>query len=213
VARLVWDASGERFYEIGVDRGVLYAPGQPGVPWIGLTSVSESSDGGEARPYYFDGQKYLNLSAAEEFQATIEAFSSPPEFAVCEGMAQIQNGLFVTQQPRKSFGLCYRTLIGNDTEGDAKGYKIHVVYNALAAPAAKTRSTMSSGSVEPSKFSWALTTLAPPLAGKRPTAHLVIDTRYTPEALLASVEDILYGSAALSASLPTPQELYALFTA
>ena len=191
--RLTWGQVGERYFETGVDRGVLYVGASAGVPWNGLTSVSEDLSGGEARPYYIDGVKYLNLAAAEEFVATIAAFSSPKEFGVCDGVSSIQNGLFVTQQPRKSFGLCYRTLIGNDVDGTDHGYKLHVVYNALAAPASRSNNTIADSS-EPTALSWSVSTLAPGLSGYRPTAHLIFDSRYTPPNLLAAVEDILYGS-------------------
>jgi hypothetical protein len=172
--------------------------------------VAESPSGGDAKPYYLDGVKYLNLSAAEEFEATINAFYSPREFAACDGMSQIHNGLLATQQPRQSFGLSYRTLLGNDTDGSEFGYKIHLVYNALAAPASKTSTTIGS-SADPTDFSWDITTLPPPITGYKPTAHLIIDSSTTDPAVLLEVENIIYGSVSTSARQPSPDELVAIF--
>lgn len=208
--RLTWSAVGERFYETGVDRGVLYVNGIYGVAWTGLTSVAESPSGGEARPYYIDGVKFLNISSAEEFEATINAFYRPLEFGPCDGTASIQNGLFVTQQPRKSFGLSYRTKLGNDVDGSDHAYKIHLVYNALAAPSERSNNTLGD-SADPSVFSWAITTLPPSITGFKPTAHLVIDSRSTDPSVLSNVEDILYGNEANTAHLPSPDELIAIF--
>lgn len=210
MTRLNWDARGERFFETGVDRGVLYVGNNVGVAWPGLISVGENPSGGEPRPYYIDGVKYLNLSSAEEFQATIAAFSSPKEFGVCDGEAAIQNGLFVTQQPRKAFNFSYRTQIGNDIEGKAHGYKIHLVYNALAGPSSRTNSTVAS-ETEPGSLSWEITTLPPSLTGRKPTSHFVIDSRSTPKGLLNAIEDILYGSAAAQPRMPLVSELVTLF--
>lgn len=208
--RLSWSATGERFYETGVDRGVLYVGDQAGVAWTGLISVSESPSGGEARPHYLDGVKFLNISVAEEFEATINTFSSPPEFASCDGLSSIKNGLFVTQQPRKSFGLCYRTKLGNDVDGPDHGYKIHIVYNALAAPSQRDNNTLGD-SVDPSTSSWQITTLPPSSTGYKPTAHMIVDSRYTVSSVLASVENVLYGSDVNSARLPTQAELITIF--
>jgi hypothetical protein len=205
VAKLTWNDIGNRFFETGVDHGVLYLPDEIGVPWTGLVSVSENPSGGEARPYYYDGIKYANISAAEEF-------GSPVEFYACEGMVAVQNGLFVTQQPRQSFGLSYRTLIGNDVSGVDAGYKIHLVYNALAAPASKTHTTISADANEPTKFSWDITSLPPILSGLRPTAHFVIDSRRTPTLTLTTLENLLYGSDDNDPYLPSAQEIYDLFT-
>lgn len=204
--RLTWSAVGERFYETGIDRGVLYVDNEIGVAWTGLISVTENSSGGEAKPYYLDGIKYLNLSAAEEFEATLNAFSSPSEFAQCDGVASIHNGLFATQQPRKSFGFSYRTRVGNDLDGSDHGYKIHLVYNALSEPSDNAYSTIGE-SAEPSIFSWQISTLPPGLTGYKPTAHFVIDSRRTPKGLMAHIEDLLYGSIANSPRLLPPQEL------
>jgi hypothetical protein len=209
VPRLDWNAVGSRTYEVGVDRGVLYVDSQPGVPWNGLTSVNESSSGGEAQAYYIDGVKYLNLSTPEEFQATVTAFTYPDEFGQCDGTAQVRTGLFVTQQRRKSFGLSYRTKIGNDLTPD-HGYKIHLIYNALAAPSDRDNATISD-STDPNDFSWAITTRPPAMTGYHRTSHVVIDSRYTDPVTLAAVEDILYGTDVLSASLPSLSELSAIF--
>lgn len=211
MTRLNWGTTGERYYEAGVDRGVLYIAGV-GVPWNGLTAVKESPSGGEPTPYYIDGIKFRNLSAAEEFEATIEAFTSPPEFTVCEGIVSIHNGLFVGGQPRVPFSLSYRTNIGNDVDGQDHGYKIHLVYNALAAPAQRENNTLGE-SPEPMNLSWGVTTMPPALANRRPSAHFVIDSRTTDPLLLQDVEDILYGSTTLVSSLPTPTELVALLLA
>ena len=210
MSRIFWNAPGERFYESGVDRGVLYVGSNPGVPWTGLISVAESPSGGEARPYYQDGIKYLNISSKEEFEATINAFTAPKEFGPCDGVGAMQNGLFATQQPRKSFSLSYRTLIGNDVDGQEHGYKIHLVYNALAGPSERSNSTLGD-SVEPNSLSWKVTTLPPSMSGRKPTAHFVIDTRYTPPLVLKAIEDILYGSNSGEARIPSVAELFDIF--
>ena len=211
MSRLVWGSFGERFYETGVDRGVLFIDDNEGVPWNGLVSVSESPSGGSPRPYYLDGIKYANVSSAEEFEATIEAFSSPPEFSPCDGSSQIHNGLFATQQPRKQFSMSYRSLVGNDIEGQDHAYKIHLVYNALAAPSERPNTTLND-SADPTVFSWHISTLPPPITGLKPTSHFVIDSRSTDPAVLAMVEETLYGSDMITSSIPTPDELVALFT-
>lgn len=208
--RLTWDSPGERFYESGVDQGVLYLPSTAGVPWSGLISVSENPTGGEAKPYYLDGLKYLNIASAEEFEATITAFNSPPEFAVCDGYAPIHRGLLVTHQRRTSFGFTYRVKVGNDTVGEDFGYKIHIVYNALAEPSERTNES-SAEIVKPSTFSWKISTLPPDVTGYKPTAHYVIDSRSTPAGLLMKIEDILYGNDSAEARLPYASELVEIF--
>lgn len=210
MARLTWGAFGERFFEVGVDRGVLYLTGQAGVPWNGLTAVSESPSGGDARPFYLEGQKYLNFSASEEFEATIQAFGAPAEFAVCDGTAMIMNGLFVTQQRRQSFGLSYRTRVGNDSNGVDHGYKLHLVYNALAAPSERGNATIGD-STDPISFSWAITTVPAGVAGFRPTAHYLVDSRQTHPTTLAYLEAILYGSDGENPRQPTASELKDIF--
>lgn len=210
MTKLTWGDFGQRFYESGADRGVLYIPGLTPVAWNGLTAVNEAPTGGDAKPYYYDGFKYLNLSSSEEYEATIEAFSSPPEFARCDGTGTIHAGLFITQQPRKSFSFCYRTLIGNDIDALEHGYKLHLVYNALAGPSARSNKTLSN-SVEPLVSSWGITTLPPAMTGFKPSAHVVIDSRQTSDAMLRQIEDLLYGTDTTLPSLPTPEELAVMF--
>lgn len=212
MTRLDWNAVGSRFYEMGVDRGVLYVGSDPGVAWTGLLSVAESPNGGEARPYYLDGEKYLNLSTAEEFAATVTALGAPKEFDICDGRRSIQNGLIVTHQPRVQFGLSYRTRIGNDIQGIDHGYKIHLVYNALAGPADRSHASLGA-EANPSSLGWSITTLAPTITGYKPTAHLVVDSRYTDPDVLSAVEGVLYGDDAVNASLPSPDDLIAIFNA
>jgi hypothetical protein len=211
VARLVWGAPGARFYEAGVDRGVLYVDGL-GVAWNGLTAVKESSSGGDPTPFYLEGIKYANIAAAEEFEATIEAYSSPREFGPCDGTVGIQNGLFITQQKRKKFGLCYRTKRGNDVKGLEYGYRLHLVYNALSGPTDRDNATLSN-STDVNSLSWAITTTPPVVSGFKPSAHMVIDSTLTPAATLSAVEDILYGTDAIAPRLPSQEELIALFSA
>jgi hypothetical protein len=206
----MWGTVGERYYETGLDRGVLYVGANPGVPWIGLVSVNENSSGGEAKMYYIDGLKYLQYSASEEFEATVNAYSHPQEFAPCDGSVAIQNGLFATQQPRVPFGMSYRTRVGNDTQGPEHAYKIHLVYNALAEPAQRNNSSMGE-SVVPTLLSWPIVTMAPSMTGVKPTAHLVIDSRLTSPEVLEAVENVLYGDESSSAELPTFEELVAIF--
>jgi len=209
VARLKWGSTGSRFYESGVDRGVLYVDGQ-GVAWTGLTSVNENPTGGGARSYYIDGIKYLNMSSAEEFEATITAYTYPDEFGVCDGSARVRPGFYVTQQRRKSFGLSYRTKVGNDLDGVDHGYKLHIIYNALAAPANKTYTTLSE-SIEPNDFSWKITTRPPVTSGYKRTSHVVFDSREADPELMAILEDILYGTESEQPRLPDFSELIDIF--
>lgn len=212
MTRITWGNVGERFYEAGADQAVLYLEAVSGVPWNGLISVKESISGGEPTPYYHDGVKHLNVLAVEDFAATIDAFSSPSEFALCDGTGELANGLFVTQQPRKSFGLSYRTKIGNDVDGIDHGYKLHLVYNALASPS--TRSNVSiSDTVSPNILSWAITTIPVVIDGYRPSAHLIVDSRLIAPATMLSLEDLIYGDSENEAELPTPSELITLLGA
>lgn len=211
MARITWHDAGSRTFETGIDRGVLYVGAADGVPWNGLAGVSETPSGGGPRPYYIDGFKYANLSAAEEFEATLKAYGFPEQFAVCDGSAQPYSGLFLTQQPRKSFGLSYRTLLGNDLDGLLHGYKIHLVYNALASPSTRENTTLGS-EVSPTTNSWKITTRPPVITGYRPTAHFVIDSRTSDPLVLSQVEDILYGSEAEAPRLPDPDELMTIFS-
>lgn len=207
--KLVWGSAGERIYETGVDRGVLYVGSSPGVVWNGLISVVESPSGGDPKPYYMDGVKYLNLASAEEFEATVNAFSAPREFGPCDGVTSIQNGLLATQQPRKSFGLSYRTRVGNDFDPE-HGYRIHLVYNALAAPSQRSHKTFGN-SIDLADLSWSVTTLPPSITGYKPTAHLVIDSTLANGTKLATAEAVLYGDDSHAARMPTPDELAAIF--
>lgn len=210
MTQLSWGAPGERYYEDGVDRGVLYVD-DVGYVWNGLVSVSETPSGGEHRSYYLDGIKHINLASAEEYEATIRAISSPPEFAACDGVKSLYQGLFVTQQKRKSFGFSYRTMINNDLGPDL-GYKLHLVYNALAAPSEQNRNTRSD-SPELSELSWYIQAV-PPLSlgmGYKPSAHFVVDSRNTPGEILTQLEEILYGNESTDARFPSQSEILALF--
>lgn len=213
---LIWDAIGDRFYETGVDHGVLYIPDvagvyDTGVSWNGLTSVSESPSGAEPTAQYADNIKYLNLFSAEEFSATIEAFTYPDEFAQFDGLAVPAPGLSVGQQSRLTFGLSYRTRIGNDLEGDDHGYKLHLVYGCQASPSEKAYNTIND-SPEAITFSWEVSTTPAPVTGYKPTSIIVVDSRTALPADLVALEEMLYGNATLSARLPTPNEVVTLFT-
>ena len=209
MTRLVWGEVGQRYYEAGVDRGVLYVDGA-GFSWNGLVSVDESSSGGEARAYYIDGIKYLNVASKEEFEATLNAIYSPPQFDVCDGLGQIRPGLFATQQRRKSFGLSYRTGIGTDTTSNY-GYKIHIIYNALAAPSQRTRKSLNdSPEVEP--LSWSITTKKASIPEMSRSAHLIVDTTTAPAYAVEQLELMLYGSEMSDPRLPDPDEVVGLFT-
>ena len=214
--RISWDDTGKRLYETGVDRGVLYPVGLEGaygngVAWNGLTAVTESPSGAEATALYADNIKYLNLYSAEEFGATIEAYTYPDEFAVCDGSAEIEQGVTIGQQARKSFGLCYRTMLGNDVDGTDHGYKLHLIYGAMASPSEKAYASVND-SPEAIAFSWELTTTPVNVEGFKPTASLTIDsTKCDPEKLKA-LEGILYGSETAEPRLPLPDEIATLMT-
>ena len=214
MAVLTWDQVGERFYETGVDHGVLYIPTagvyNSGVAWNGLISVTESPSGAEPSPQYADNIKYLNLLSTEEFGGTIEAYTFPDEFAQCDGTAFPKEGLAVGQQTRKTFGLSYRTKIGNDTDGQDLGYKLHLVYGALAAPSEKAYNTIND-SPEAMTFSWEFTTTPVPVSGLKPTAILTIDSTKVGAAALTSLENALYGTAGTNARLPLPDEVISFF--
>lgn len=211
MVRLNWNAAGERRFETGVDRGVLYLSGIPGVPWNGLTAVNEAVDGGSIEAYYLDGVKYLNVLGSSEFEAKIDAFSSPREFSRCEGSVSLAGGLSATQQPSIEFGLSYRTLVGNDLEGAKAGYKIHLVYNITAEQTDRSHSTVSD-SPEAATLSWNLHTRPEKLAGTKPTAHLVIDSTATDRSLLEVFEGYIYGHDGLEPRLPPVTSLLHLFT-
>ena len=209
--RLTWGDAGKRFYESGIDRGVLYVGSNPGVSWSGLVSVNEAPFGGAAKPFYFEGIKYLNYSAIEEYEATIEAFTYPDEFAVCDGTEAPFGGFYVTHQRRRSFGFSYRTRIGNDTNGSDHAYKIHLVYNALAEPTSVTNASFSD-SVDPNNFSWKITTRPPAIQDFKRTSHFVIDSRFVAPGALAVMEAILYGTDEAAARLPSVTEVFEVFT-
>lgn len=215
MAALTWDQVGERLYETGVDHGVLYLPDQSGTyedgyAWNGLTTVTESPSGAEASPQYADNIKYLNLISAEEFGATIEAFTYPDEFAQCDGTAMPGPGIAIGQQGRKVFGLTYRTRVGNDTDGTDHGYKLHLIYGAQAAPSEKAYATIND-SPEAIAFSWEVTTTPVQVEGYKPTALLTIDSTKVDAGSLTTLEDALYGSASVDARLPLPNEVVDMF--
>lgn len=219
MTRLAWDAVGERYFETGVDKAVLFvmdANGDymTGVPWNGLTGVTESPSGAEATPLYADNIKYLTLQSAEEFGATLEAFTYPDEFAECDGSKTIlaAPGLMLNQQARKKFGLCYRTKVGNDVEGTAHGYKLHLIYGAQAAPSEKAYATIND-SPEAITFSWELTTTPVIVDGYDPIASIVVDSRTATPAKLTLLEDLLFGDATAGLSqLPLPAVVISTLT-
>lgn len=227
MSRLTWDNTGERYYETGVKQGVLY-PIQSdgkyslGVAWNGLTAVTESPSGAEATALYADDIKYLNLISTEEFGATIEAYTYPDEFAECDGSASLADGIMLGQQKRKTFGLCYKTTVGNDVDGNDYGYKLHLIYGCLAAPSEKAYATIND-SPEAITFSWEVSTTPVNVAGFKPTSQITIDSTKIAEgkkAKLTELEDILYGkngtgdngeAGATTARLPLPDEIKKLF--
>ena len=216
MSKIVWDAIGEHTFETGVRNGVLYlkdAEGaySNGVAWNGLTSVSESPEGAEPTDLYADDIKYLTLMSAENFKATIEAYTYPVEFEECDGSATIAKGVVIGQQSRKPFGLCYRTAIGNDTDGNEHGYKLHIVYGCQASPSEKQYSTIND-SPEAITFSWEVNTTPVNVTGKKPTATLIIDSTKADKAKLTALEAILYGSEQSEPRLPLPDEIATLMT-
>ena len=216
MSKIVWDAIGDHIFETGVRNGVLYLKGaegtyNTGVAWNGLTSVSESPEGAEPTDLYADDIKYLTLMSAENFKATIEAYTYPVEFEECDGSATIAKGVVIGQQPRKPFGLCYRTVIGNDTDGNEHGYKLHIVYGCQASPSEKQYSTIND-SPEAITFSWEVNTTPVNVNGKKPTATLIIDSTKADKAKLTALEAILYGSEEAEPRLPLPDEIATLMT-
>ena len=211
--KLIWDATGERVYETGVRNGVLYPMVEgaypKGVVWNGLTAVTESPSGAESTPLYADDIKYLNLISAEEFGATVEAYTYPEEFAECDGSATLVKGVTIGQQPRKTFGMSYRTVIGNDVNNESHGYKLHLIYGAVATPSEKAYSTIND-SPEAITFSWELTTTPVNVTGFNPTACLTIDSTKVDKEKLTALEDILYGTQEAEARLPLPDEIATL---
>ena len=229
MSKLVWDTTGDKTYETGLDHGVLYpitseGTYTPGVAWNGLSSVSESPSGAEANAIYADNIKYLNLYSAEEFGATVEAYTYPTEWEECDGSASIANGVVLGQQERKTFGLCYRTVLGNDVDGDKYGYKLHLIYGAKASPSERQYQTIND-SPEAITFSWEITTTPVNVTGHKPVSCITIDSTKADAAKLAALEEILYGKDAVAAEaehnieaskavdprLPLPDEIATIF--
>lgn len=215
MAKIVWDQSGQRLYETGVKMGVLYVQDASGtypkgVAWNGLTAVNETPSGAEATPLYADDIKYLNLRSAEDFGATIEAYMYPEEFEQCDGSAELAPGVKIGQQARNAFGLCYRTVLGNDIAGNDYGYKLHIIYGATAAPSEKSYATIND-SPEAITFSWEVNCTPVEVEGFKPTASLVIDSTKVDAEKLAALEAKLYGGESSEAMLPLPAEIAAMF--
>lgn len=216
MSRLEWDQAGKRTYETGVDRGVLYpnvdGAYPKGVAWSGLVSVAESPSGAEDNPLYADNMKYLNMKSAEEFGATIECYTYPPEWEACDGSAELAPGVVIGQQARQNFGLSYRTRIGNDAVGDNYGYKIHLIYGGSASPSERSYQTVND-SPEAITFSFEVATTPIPVTGHRPVSSLTIDSTKVEEAALKKLEDILYGNDETEARLPLPDEIVTILNA
>lgn len=216
-----WDKTGERLYETGVDRTVLYPikdtivdqtdPYDIGVPWNGITSISQSASGGEPSPLWADNIKYLNLMSAEEASLSIEAYTYPDEFEACDGSRELIAGAIIGQQPRKMFGISYRTLIGNDQKQQDFGYKIHVVYGCLASPSDRSYATVND-SPEAISFSWSVTTTPVEVTGFKPTSIITVDSTKTTPQKLAALEAILYGDGTVSPKLPLPAGIVTALT-
>lgn len=214
MAKLVWDKTGERYYETGVRQGVLYPMQEggaytKGVAWNGLTAVTESPSGAEATALYADDIKYLNLLSVEEFGCTIEAYTYPDEFAECDGSASLAAGVNIGQQKRKTFGLCYRTVLGNDVDNNDYAYKLHLVYGCLASPSEKAYSSIND-SPDAITFSWEVTTTPVAVTGFKPTACITIDSTKANAEKLTALEAILYGANEVEARLPLPDEIATL---
>lgn len=216
MSKLVWDVVGERNYETGVSKGVLYpmvSGAYPkGVAWSGLTTVTETASGAEATPLYADNIKYLNLMSVEELGGTIEAYTAPDEFGACDGTAELTTGVSIGQQPRQTFGLAYQTILGNDTENNNHGYKIHLVYGALASPTERSYATVND-SPEAMTMSWEFSTTPVSVTGFEPTSLVVIDSTKVDAEKLAAFEAIIYGSENQEARLPLPDEVATLLGA
>lgn len=214
MAKLKWDQTGERYFETGVDQGVLYVKDTlgettKGVAWNGLTGVTDSPSGAEPTNLYADNTKYLTLVSAEEFGGTIEAYMYPPEFGECDGSVELAPGVTIGQQDRKPFSLCYRTKIGNDVDGQNHGYKLHLIYGCMASPTEKNYTTIND-SPEAATMSWEYTSTPVAVTGHKPTSCLVIDSRYVEEEKLKQLEAKLYGDESGEATLLTPDEVLAI---
>lgn len=210
MTRIDWTQVGQRYFEAGIDRGVLFVDGSSGVPWVGLVNFSQKQSGGESSPRYLDGIKISNRSSPEEFEGTLEAFNYPPEFERCDGTYRAENGLRVTQQQRKSFHMVYRSKIGNDVAGLDRAYRLHLLYNLRAQPSDRGYRTLVDQN-EPITFSWNITSRAVPVTGFRPSAHYMVDSRDIPTELLTQLENLLYGTEETEPSIPTPGELLFMF--
>ena len=211
MAKIKWDETGEKIYETGVKYGVLYLPNETGVydtgvAWNGLTAVTESPSGAESTPLYADDIKYVELFSAEEFGATLECYTYPDEFAECDGSAEVAPGVIIGQQNRKTFGLCYRTTLGNDVKGNEYGYKLHLIYGAKASPSEKSYSTIND-SPEAITFSYEITTTPVNVTGHKPTASLTINSTKVEAGKLQQLEAMLYGGDSTEAKLPLPDEV------
>jgi len=206
VTKVIWDKPNERIFEAGIDRGVLYPPTGFGVPWNGLKGVDEKSTGGEISAFYMDGIKYIQIGSPEDFFATLKAYMYPEEFEQCDGTFVNEDGLMYGQQPRRQFGLTYRTLVGDGVEGIDRGYKIHIIYNALATPTQHSYLTLGA-ETDPTEFSWDLSTIPISIPGARQTAHLTIDSRKVNPSRLALVESYLYGTPFREPTLPSPEQI------
>lgn len=216
MAKLVWDATGQKLFEAGVDHGVLYPVGENGtyplgVVWNGLITISESPEGGDENAFYADNIKYGVLRGTEDFGGSIEAYTYPDEWEACDGSATLATGAVVSQQTRKAFGLCYRTLIGNDVDGLEHGYKLHLVYGATASPSEKSRETVND-SPDASSMSWDFTTVPVNVTGHKPTSHIIIDSTKADSTKLETLEAILYGDDNTDARLPLPDEVKTTLT-
>lgn len=213
MSRLVWDEIGKKLYEAGVEKCVLYLlkDGQykNGVAWSGVTNVSENPSGGEPQPQYADNIKYINIMSREDFAVTIEAFTYPDEFGICDGSVEVVKGITIGQQTRHPFGISYQTKIGNDVDQEEYGYKIHLIYNALAKPSQKQYQTINENP-DANNFSWELSTTPISVEGHKPTASLVINSTKTDPEKLKELEDIIYGSDTLEPRMPLPDEIISI---
>lgn len=210
MTKLDWSQVGGRYFEAGIDQGVLFVDGSSGVPWVGLVNFVQSHSGGTSSPNYLDGIKISNRSSPEEFEGTLEAYTYPVEFERCDGTYRAENGLRVTQQRRRPFSMVYRSKIGNEIQGLERAYKLHILYNLTAEPSDVGYKTLADQN-EPLTFSWKVSSRAESIEGFRPSAHFIIDSRDIPPPLLASVEDLLYGTDTTEPVIPSPGELLFMF--
>lgn len=205
MSKITWNESGSRYFETGIDRGVLFVGDNPGVAWNGLISITGAAEGSDTQPFYYDGVRYINLAYPSEFSGSIEAYSRPPEFDLCEGVKEVHSGFFTDCQPLTPFALSYRTLIGNDEQNENLGYKLHLVYNMMVEPSSVTHETMTEQG-NPIQKSWAFTTSPTAIPGRRPSSHITISSLRTPS-IANAVSNILYGSDTNPPRLPLPTEI------